>query len=257
MKVFAYLRVSGKAQIEGDGFDRQAASIAAFCQRKGYSVLRTFSERGVSGASELGDRPAFLEMLSVAGPGSAQIIVVERSDRLARDVIVNEMLVQEATSRGLKIFEAQSDMDLTCSDDPTRVMLRQILAVLAQWDKSVLVRRMRAARDRLSAERGQRIEGRKPWEHRSPRNMELAKEIFERHSIQRERFKDIAASFTRRKILTPDGKSFWQASTVCNIYDRFSRALPTPGAPKPERIRTEFNPAFSDVLGHVLPEPKV
>lgn len=255
MKVFAYLRVSGKAQIEGDGFDRQSASIAAFCERKGWSVVRTFKERGVSGTSDLDDRPAFSEMLELVGPGTANIIVVERADRLARDLIVNEMLVAEANKLGVKIYEAQSDSDLTCVDDPTRVLIRQILAVMAQWEKTVIVRRLKAARDRLSVARGKRIEGRPAWETLSPRNAEIAKEIFERHSIARERFKDIAASLTQRRIKTPEGKLFWQASTVCNIYDRFSRSL---SATAPcERIRTVPNPAFSDVLGHVMPEPQV
>jgi DNA invertase Pin-like site-specific DNA recombinase len=33
MKVYAYLRVSGKGQIVGNGFDRQLETIQAYCER--------------------------------------------------------------------------------------------------------------------------------------------------------------------------------------------------------------------------------
>ena len=35
MKVYAYLRVSGKGQIVGNGFDRQLETIQAYCERVG------------------------------------------------------------------------------------------------------------------------------------------------------------------------------------------------------------------------------
>ena len=57
-KVFAYLRVSGKGQLNGNGFDRQLENIESFCKRKGYSIEQIFREQ-VSGTKDEADREQF------------------------------------------------------------------------------------------------------------------------------------------------------------------------------------------------------
>jgi len=47
-------------------------------------------------------------------------------------------------------------------DDPTRVLIRQVLGAVAQFEKSVIVAKLRAARVRKRRETG-RCEGRKPF----------------------------------------------------------------------------------------------
>lgn len=244
MRVFAYLRVSGKGQLDGDGFPRQQEEIEKYCARKGWVVSRTFAEKGVTGTSV--DRPAFAEMLGLTGPGTSNIIVVERADRLARDLIVNELLVKEAIDRGVKIFEAASDTDLTNSDDPTRVMIRQILAVLAEWNKSVTVKRLRAARDRIRSQTG-RCEGPKPFELATQRGTELVRSIYEMHERGMS-FAEIAQYFNKNHILTPKGKTYWHKSTVQKFYERYSNSLHCPA-----RV---IKP-ICDVFGDPLPEPQV
>ena len=44
---FAYLRVSGKGQIDGDGFPRQAAAITKHAKAHGLTVSRVFREEGI------------------------------------------------------------------------------------------------------------------------------------------------------------------------------------------------------------------
>lgn len=164
MNVYAYLRVSGKGQIDGDGFDRQEDTIHAFCKEKGWGVQGRWNEEGVSGTIEAMDRPAFAEMLSHCEDYGVKAIVVERADRLARDLIVSELLLKECKARGLQVFEAASGTELTGDEDPTRTLIRQILGALAQWEKSVIVTKLKKARDRKRRETG-RCEGVAPmWE---------------------------------------------------------------------------------------------
>ena len=47
-------------------------------------------------------------------------------------------------------------------DDPTRTLIRQVLGAVAQFEKSVIVSKLRAARVRKRRETG-RCEGRKPF----------------------------------------------------------------------------------------------
>lgn len=50
------------------------------------------------------------------------------------------------------------------ASDPTRVMMRQIIGAVAQYDKSVIVEKLAGARVRKRAATG-RCEGRKPFGH--------------------------------------------------------------------------------------------
>lgn len=52
---------------------------------------------------------------------------------------------------------------MTCGDDdPTRTLIRQVLGAIAQFEKSVIVLKLRAARERVRKSKG-RCEGRKPF----------------------------------------------------------------------------------------------
>ena len=48
-KAFAYLRVSGSGQVEGDGFDRQLGAIKQYAGANDFKVARVFKEEGISG----------------------------------------------------------------------------------------------------------------------------------------------------------------------------------------------------------------
>ena len=64
-KAFAYLRVSGKGQVRGDGFTRQLSAIKQYAAANGIKIVRVFQEEGVSGTKETMDRPAWAEMMTV------------------------------------------------------------------------------------------------------------------------------------------------------------------------------------------------
>jgi len=226
-RVFGYLRVSGKSQIAGDGFDRQRETINAYCETKGYAVMRWFEEKAVSGDADGADRPAFSEMLAMIGPGTGvEAIIVERTDRLARDLMVSEVLIDNARKAGLQIFEAAGDIDLTNSDDPSRVMIRQMMGVLAQWEKNNLVKKLKAARDRKSQELGRNCCARLPWEAK-PENADLGRAIFEMRE-RGARFQEIANWMNAQRIPAPNGGTYWNKSAVFMIYGRVSACRSRP-----------------------------
>ena len=64
---------------------------------------------------------------------------------------------------GVKVVAADSGTDLTVADDDaTRTLIRQVLGAVAQFEKSLIVSKLRAARVRKRRETG-RCEGRKPF----------------------------------------------------------------------------------------------
>lgn len=241
-KVFAYLRVSGKGQLEGDGFDRQRAAIQAFCDSKGWVVMRWFEERGVSGTNEMGDRPALTEMVSLMGPATTDSFVVECADRLARDLMVSELILADVRKLNGKVFDAASQLELTTSGDPTRVLIRQVLGAVSQWDKSMLVKKLKAARDRKSKQLGRRIEGPVPYERKSSGGEATAHLIVTMHEEQGKTFEQIARALTREGLPTPAGKHFWFKSSVQAIYERCACSF---------SVR---QPQVADQVRHVLPQ---
>jgi DNA invertase Pin-like site-specific DNA recombinase len=160
IKAFAYLRVSGRAQEAGDGYARQLHSINRYAAANDIKIVRIFKERGVSGEKELKDRPAFMEMLAALHANGVRRILIERLDRLARSLLVQESIIAELKRHGFELISAD-EPDLL-KDDPYRVMFRQFQGAISQAEKANIVLKLRGARQRMKARTG-RCEGRKPY----------------------------------------------------------------------------------------------
>ena len=159
-KCFAYVRVSGKGQVQGDGFVRQRAAIKAYAASNDLKIIREFREEGVSGTVGVADRPAWSEMMAILHSNGVRTIIVEKLDRVARDLMVQEACIADLQKYGFTLISV-AEPDLMASD-PTRVLMRQLMGAVAQYDKSQIVAKLRGARMRKRAQEG-RCEGRKPY----------------------------------------------------------------------------------------------
>jgi len=160
-QAIAYLRVSGKGQIDGDGFERQREAISGFAASAGFEIVGEFREEGVSGTTELEDRPALADALARIAGNGVRVVLVERADRLARELLTQESIIRLFMKLGARIVTADG-FDLTDDEEPSRKMIRQILGAVAEFEKRTLVAKLRAARKRQKARTG-RSEGRKPF----------------------------------------------------------------------------------------------
>ena len=162
-KAHSYLRVSGKGQIDGDGFPRQRDTIARYAKRHQIEIEREFCEKGVSGTKDAFDREALTELFIAIKANGVRLVLVERADRLARDLMISEILLGEFRKLGVKVISAECGTELTVEGaDPTKILIRQVLGAISEWEKSVVVQKLRAARMRIRKTDG-RCEGRKPY----------------------------------------------------------------------------------------------
>jgi DNA invertase Pin-like site-specific DNA recombinase len=158
----SYVRVSGLGQRDGDGPERQRLAIARAAKRQRLTVAKAFCDLGVSGATEGADRPGMAALLAEVVQLGATVVLVERADRLARDVLVSELLLRQFRQLGVAVLTADG-ADLTAAEgDATAVLLRQMLAAVAQFDRASIVAKLRVARDRKRAATG-RCEGPRPF----------------------------------------------------------------------------------------------
>ncbi|MGE5647673.1 MAG: recombinase family protein [Acidobacteriota bacterium] len=162
LKAFGYLRVSGKAQIEGDGFDRQEAAIRAYARAHGIKMVKVFKELGISGTKDISSRPGFIAMMEALHGDGVKLVLVESLGRLARDLMVQESILHDLKRNGFELISV-AEPDL-CGDDPSRKLMRQIMGAFHEYEKQMIVVKLRGARQRKKAKQGS-CEGRKAYGH--------------------------------------------------------------------------------------------
>lgn len=222
MKAFSYLRVSGKGQVLGDGFTRQRETIEKYARASGIVIVEEFRDEGISGTTELADRDGLARLLDRIESNGVRTVLVERADRVARDLLVGEVILGQFRDLGVTVIEAASGNELTADDgDATKVLIRQILGAVAQFDKSVVVSKLRAARDRKRKNEG-RCEGKKPFGTRAGEQAVLDRILSLRRSRQngkRMSYQKIANVLNREGLSTRSGKP-WKAASIRNIVAR-------------------------------------
>jgi DNA invertase Pin-like site-specific DNA recombinase len=171
-KAFAYLRVSGKSQIDGDGFPRQLKAIREYAAAHDLQIVKVYREEGVSGTKELDNRPALQDLLLALYSNGVRTVIIEKLDRLARDLMVQETIIGDMQKKGITLISV-AEPDL-CVDDPSRKLMRQMFGAIAEYEKTMLVMKLRGARQRKKAETGQ-CDGRKPYGFRAGEQETIAR----------------------------------------------------------------------------------
>ncbi len=208
-KAFGYLRVSGKSQVDGDGFPRQKAAIQKWAKANGYRIVQWFTEEGVSGTLE--SREALDAMLIALMSNGVDTVIVESLSRFSRDLRVQENLIHEYfTNRFTLVSATEPELG---NDDPNRVFMRQIFGAVHQLDKSNLVLKLRAARQRTKAARG-RCEGRKPYGTRDGEQSILSR--MKALHAEGQNWESISRTLNADKCKTRSG-GLWYPATVRRI----------------------------------------
>jgi DNA invertase Pin-like site-specific DNA recombinase len=159
-KAFSYLRVSGRSQVDGDGFERQELAICAYAKAHDIKIAKIYREEGVSGTKDLINRPAFVAMMEALHSDGVKLVLVESLGRFARDLMIQESILHDLKRNGFELISVQ-EPDL-CGDDPSRKLMRQIMGAFHEYEKTMIALKLRGARLRMKAKTG-RCEGRKPY----------------------------------------------------------------------------------------------
>jgi DNA invertase Pin-like site-specific DNA recombinase len=209
-KAFAYVRVSGKSQVEGYGFDRQEECINSHAEKAGFEIVRIFQEKAISGTTSEADRPAFQEMVSEILRDGVRTIIIEGLDRLAREYRIQETLIIYLASKGITLISARTEEDVTeaVKSDPMRKALIQIQGIFAELEKSLLVKKLRNARDKAKSERG-KCEGRKSYAEAAPAVVDEIRALRRKHKGQsRMPYSKIAEALNEKGFRTRTGAPF-------------------------------------------------
>ena len=222
MPLVGYVRVSGKSQLSGDGLDRQTERINEFCSSQSVALGKLVEDGAVSGTLPWHQRPGLQEILKLP---AGTTVLIERVDRLSRDLLVGELILQEFRARGLKCIAVDSGLELTEVDvDPSVTFMRQILMAVAQYDKASIVRKLKHGREAKKAKTG-RCEGRKPFGLLDGEK-EVLRELLSMRRAGYE-FDEIASSLNALGMHTRSGH-WWTAERVRCVYRTWKRGQKCP-----------------------------
>jgi DNA invertase Pin-like site-specific DNA recombinase len=215
-EVFAYLRTSsaGSVGADKDSDKRQRTAIQAFARSHGYSIVEEFYDAAVSGADPEA-RPGFTALLARIAGNGVRTIIVETANRFARDLMVQEVGFAMLQGLGITLIAADSPASFL-DDGPTSKLIRQILGAVSEFDKAMIVAKLRGARERVRRTNG-KCEGRKSYAEAKPELVALAKQL--RRELPRPSLRDISGALFDRGYATTLGKPY-SASAVQSMLKR-------------------------------------
>jgi DNA invertase Pin-like site-specific DNA recombinase len=163
------------------------------------------------------DRPAWAAMMTALSGNGVRTIIIERLDRLARDLMVQEATIAHLVKNEIKLISV-AEPDLM-ANDPTRILMRQLMGAVAQYDKSQIVLKLRGARIRKRAAEGW-CEGRKAFGRTEAEKVAIAR--MKELRAEGLAFDRIAERLNLEEVPTRTGKR-WHGIVVNRILTDHSR----------------------------------
>ena len=151
--VVVYLRVSTSEQpLSGLGLEAQRATVAAYAERKGLTIVHEYRDEGIS-AKSLNGRPGALAAIKDVRNGGAEGLLVAKLDRLSRSVLDGAGFMEQAGREGWALHFADLDID---TSTPAGEMAANIIIAGSQYERRLISQR---TRDALAAKRakGERL----------------------------------------------------------------------------------------------------
>jgi len=138
------IRVSTAHQAEsGLGLAAQEASIRSWCAENDVALVALHSEAGVSGRRDLDQREGLITAIADARSNNSDIFVVAKMDRLSRDPLVSLTVEKMLCRSGVRVVSTSGEG--TDSDDPSAVLMRRVMAAVAECEASMNSLRTSAA----------------------------------------------------------------------------------------------------------------
>jgi DNA invertase Pin-like site-specific DNA recombinase len=222
----AYLRVSTDRQAdEGYGLHVQEAAIKTWAKDQKRRIVAWYRDEGISGT--LLARDGWMDVEDAISSKRAGGVIVYKLDRLARDTMVQETLMQSVWKLGGEVYStAPTEANLRDDpEDPSRKLIRTIMGAVNTYERDMITLRMRRGR-RMKATKGGFAYGSPAFGHRSV-NKQLVKDPTEQATIRRlvelraagQSTRQIAATLNAEGRTTKRGKR-WTSAGVSDVLRR-------------------------------------
>ena len=179
----AYFRTSSATNVgsDKDSLKRQQEAVQAYAKSNKLQIVREFYDEAVSGADAIDARDGFSDLLAYIASNGARTILCENASRFARDLTVQLTGHAKLQDLGYELIPVDAPTHFL-DDTPTAVMVRQIIGSISQFEKSMVVSKLKAARDRKRKEQG-KCEGRKSYKELNPQLVREARRLRGRNPV--------------------------------------------------------------------------
>jgi DNA invertase Pin-like site-specific DNA recombinase len=137
MRVGNYLRVSTDAQT----VENQRLDLERVAAQRGWEVVETYIDKGISGAKGRDKRPAFDKLCKDAAQGKLDVIAAWSIDRIGRSLAHVASFMVELQAQNVALYLYQQQVDGTT---PAGQALFGMAAVFAQFERAMLIERINA-----------------------------------------------------------------------------------------------------------------
>ena len=155
-RVVFYVRVS---TADGQTTENQIRQLHEVAERLGWAVVAVFMDDGISGTKGRDQRPGLDALMRGVARREFDLVAAWSVDRLGRSLPDLVTLLGDLQARGVDLFLHQQALD---TSTPTGRMMFQMLAVFAEFERAMIVARVKSGLERTKA-MGTRL-GRPPME---------------------------------------------------------------------------------------------
>jgi DNA invertase Pin-like site-specific DNA recombinase len=142
-----YLRVSRDDQTT----ENQRLILAREAGHRGWLIVQTYEDQGISGAKGRDQRPAFDQLLKDAVRRKFDILMVWSIDRLGRSVLHVANALAEFDGAAIRLYCDREGID---SSTPMGRAMIQMASVFGEQERSILRSRVLAGLERVRAQGG-------------------------------------------------------------------------------------------------------
>jgi DNA invertase Pin-like site-specific DNA recombinase len=144
-----YCRVS----TDGQTVENQVRELRQIAERRGWEIVETYSDAGISGVKGRDKRPGLDRMLNDAKRRKFDVVMAWAIDRLGRSLIDLLGTIQELEACGVDLFLEQQAIDTTT---PAGKLMFQVCGAFAEFERSMIRQRVKLGLKRAVAQ-GKRL----------------------------------------------------------------------------------------------------
>jgi DNA invertase Pin-like site-specific DNA recombinase len=148
MRAAMYLRVS---TTDRQNTENQRLVLTKVAERRGWEVVQTYEDTGISGAKGRDKRPAFNQMLKDAVRRKFDVAMCWSIDRLGRSVLHVANAMAELDAAGVALYSDQQAIDSTT---PMGRAMFQMAAVFGEQERQIIRSRVVAGLNRFREQGG-------------------------------------------------------------------------------------------------------
>jgi DNA invertase Pin-like site-specific DNA recombinase len=139
-----YVRVSTDRQT----VENQIAALTKVAEARGWQVVGTFSDAGISGAKGRKDRPALDDMLKQAQRRRFDVVMAWAIDRIGRSLVDLLNTIETLKACGVDLYLDQQAIDTTT---PSGKLMLQMTGAFAEFERAMIQARIHAGLKRAVA----------------------------------------------------------------------------------------------------------